>query len=86
MEETETSNFQVFRDCLSTPLIQKSTEQPPKVKKARNNSGRKTVIKPVIIKKAETSDTDELAEFIDVMCLDLPFGWNRLTNQTVLGH
>lgn len=66
MEEIESSNFQLFRDCLSTPLIEKSTEEPAKSKKARNKSGRKIAIKPVIVEKSETSDADELAEFIDV--------------------
>jgi hypothetical protein len=69
MEKVEASNFQLFRDCLSTPLIEKSTENPSKTKKARNKSGRKTAIKPVVVEKAETSDADDLADFIDV-CFD----------------
>lgn len=66
MEDVERSNFQLFRDCLSTPLIEKSTEQPPKTKRARNKSGRKTAVKPVAVHKAESNDADELAEFIEV--------------------
>jgi hypothetical protein len=66
MEDVESANFQLFRDCLSTPLIEKSTEQPSKTKKIRNKSGRKTAMKPVAVHKTENNDADELAEFIDV--------------------
>jgi hypothetical protein len=66
MEEVESSNYQLFRDCLSTPLIEKSTEAPSKTKKTRTKSGRKTAIKPVIVETTEQNNADELAEFIDV--------------------
>ena len=66
MEEIETSNFQLFRDCLTSPLIEKSTAAPPKSKKTRNKFRRKTVIQPLIIENTESSDADGLAEFIDV--------------------
>jgi len=69
MEEFEDVNFQIFRDCLSTPLIEKSPEQPAKkTRKARENSRRKTAIKPVIHETEEANDAEELAEFIDVCC------------------
>ena len=66
MEDVESSNFQLFRDCLSTPLIEKSTEQPSKTKRARNKFGRKTAMKPIAVHNTESNDADELAEFIDV--------------------
>ena len=65
MEQAESFNFQLFRDCLSNPLIEKSTEAPSKIK-TRNKSGRKTAIKPVIVETTEQNNADELAEFIDV--------------------
>ncbi|TVY75716.1 Uncharacterized protein LSUE1_G005665 [Lachnellula suecica] len=64
-EDNETSNFQLFRDCLSTPLIEKSSVTPPK--KARKvRAGRKTAIKPVYTTPEEPNDAAELGEFIDV--------------------
>jgi len=67
MEVPEDANFQVFRECLSTPLIEKSSEQPAKkTRKARGNNRRKTAIKPVIHKAVEANDAEDLAEFIDV--------------------
>jgi len=66
MEDVETSNFQFFRVCLSTSLIEKSTEIPPKSIRARSKAGRKTAVKPVIAENTETDDADELAEFIEV--------------------
>lgn len=61
-------NFQLFRDCLSTPLIEKSSIKPAKkVRKAR--AGRKTAIKPVSDSTEEPNDAAELAEFVDVQVM-----------------
>jgi hypothetical protein len=66
MEDPESSNFQLFRDCISTPLIERSTTSPSKkTRKGRGNGRRKTAIKPVIPVE-EPDDAEELAEFIDV--------------------
>lgn len=65
MDETESANFQQFRECLSTPLIEKSsTKSETKTRKTGGSSRRKTAIKPVEIE--EPDDAGELAEFIDV--------------------
>ncbi|PMD67271.1 uncharacterized protein K444DRAFT_515846 [Hyaloscypha bicolor E] len=69
MEASEESNFQIFRDCLSTPLIEKSAEQP--VKSARKARGRKTAIKPIKHEIEEPNDTEELAEFIDYLAHEI---------------
>lgn len=64
--DEEQSNYQLFRDCLSTPLIEKSVTEVPKKKKTRKY-GRKTAIKPVSAPAAdEANDAEELADFIDV--------------------
>jgi len=66
-DDNESSNFQLFRECLSTPLIEKSSATPTKkARKAR--AGRKTVIKPVSVPTAaeEPNDAAELADFVDV--------------------
>jgi len=43
MNDSEISNFQLFRDCLATPLIEKSAEKPKKSgRKSRGNGRRKT--------------------------------------------
>jgi hypothetical protein len=66
MEGSESSNFQLFRDCISTPLIEKSATKPEKkTRKSRSNGKRKTTIKPVV-PVDEPDDAEELAEFIDV--------------------
>jgi 5-methylcytosine-specific restriction endonuclease McrA len=63
----EEANFQIFRDCLSTPLIEKFSTQPAKkTRKARGNGRRKTAINPVAVETEETNDAEELADFIDV--------------------
>lgn len=68
MDKSEIFNFQLFRECLSTPLIEKSSLTPEKKsRKSRGNSRRKTAIKPVTIE--EPNDAEELAEFIDVHIL-----------------
>jgi hypothetical protein len=67
MEGPEEANFQIFRDCLSTPLIEKSSTQPAKKsRKTRGNGRRKTVINTVSIEAKEPNDAEELAEFVDV--------------------
>ena len=66
-DENEAANFQLFRECLSTPLIEKSSIVPPKkARKARG--GRKTAIKTVSVSAGEEPEdaAAELAEFVDV--------------------
>ena len=72
ISKNEEENFHTFRDCLSTPLIENSTEQPSKKtqKAGKNRSGRKIALKPVSVDEhKETNDAAELAEFIDVVSL-----------------
>ena len=68
MDENERSNFQTFRDCLATPLIQKSTQDTSLSKRGESRKGKKkTVSKPAIaLPEEDLNDADELAEFIDV--------------------
>lgn len=73
MDEAEEANFQILRDCLATPLIEKSTTEPKKPKKARAKAGRKTVIKPVSAVPEESNDAEELADFIDASIPSLKF-------------
>jgi hypothetical protein len=69
MEGVESSNFDLFRDCLASPLIEKSSQDPVrKCKKGRGN-GRKRVNEPVTILPQEPNDAEELAEFIDVSAM-----------------
>jgi hypothetical protein len=69
MRKIEDSNFSLFRDCLSTPLIEKSSSKP-RDKRKRGKSqrgGRKNAIKPVIgVEEKVVDDASELAEFVDV--------------------
>ena len=69
MQKIEDRNFTLFKDCLSAPLIEKSTSKPSvKQKKVRSNrSGRKTAIKPVVVIESKVEDdASELAEFVEV--------------------
>jgi hypothetical protein len=65
-DESEVANFQLFRECLSTPLIEKSSITPPK-KGRKARAGRKTAIKSLSVSAAEEpNDAAELADFVDV--------------------
>jgi len=69
----ETANFELFRDCLSTPLIQKFATSPPKEKgKRKTGHGRKksqAVKADVSFEDDHSKDAEELSEFIDVRIL-----------------
>lgn len=66
MNEDETSNFQLLRDCLATPLVEKAAvKEKPQKKIRKAKYGRKTIIKPAFATE-EPNDAEELAEFIDV--------------------
>jgi hypothetical protein len=81
MEDVENANFQIFRDCLSTPLIEESSAQSTnKSRKARRNSRRKTAIKSIQVQAEEPHDAEELAEFIDV-CPSLIYPPNSKIDQ-----
>lgn len=84
ISEDEGSNFQLFRDCLSTPLIEKSTGEAAK-KKRKLRNGRKTAIKPVAssLTTDERNDAEELADFIDV-CIS--FMYLNSTDQTSISR
>jgi len=69
MDPTEESNFQLFREILSNPLIEKSSTTTASTKKTKKNrGGRKSAIKPVTRAPEieERDDAEELGEFIDV--------------------
>jgi len=89
MEGPEEGNFQIFRDCLSTPLIEKSSNRPAKKpRKARGNGRRKTPIAPVSVETEEPNEAEELADFIDYLALEiftnLPASLRTLTYSTWL--
>lgn len=64
----ESDNFENFKDCLSTIVIQKLA--PNSGKPIKKVKGRKNEIKPVAKVAPSSSDTEndaaELAEFIEV--------------------
>ncbi|KAL9053846.1 MAG: hypothetical protein Q9206_003776 [Seirophora lacunosa] len=68
-DETQ-SNLDIFRDCLSGPLVQRSAVGKGRTPQKRRTKGRKNSIKPVKIHVEADSlgrgDVEELAEFIDV--------------------
>ncbi len=66
-EEDSQSNYEVFRECLSGPIIQKSAVKPTKPRKRK--AGR-SAIKPVEIPDLHEehggNDAEDLADFVDV--------------------
>lgn len=61
------SNFDLFRDCLSGPLLQRSAIENAKVSQKRRTRGRKYSVKHDIDAHAiGQGDAEELAEFINV--------------------
>ncbi len=64
----ENDNFETFKDCLSTTVIQKLA--PNSGKPAKKVKGRKNEIKPVVTTASSSESTEddvaELAEFIEV--------------------
>lgn len=72
MNDDEIPNFQVFRDCLAAPMIERSTEnQNPKKQRRTAKAGRKTMIKPLTTEPEEANDAEELAEFIDYIAEEI---------------
>lgn len=71
-QHIEESNFQLFREILSDPIVQKcaspTSRQKSKVRKAK--AGRKTAIKPIAkefsVEEGNKSDAEDLGDFIDV--------------------
>ena len=73
MNGNASSNYEVFRDCLSGPIIEKSAITPTKPRKRKTSKGRKTAVKtgqhPDHNEDEQHSDGDnpeDLADFIDV--------------------
>jgi hypothetical protein len=63
----EESNFEIFRDCLSTVLIERVA--PATAKHKKRVKGRKNEIKPVVrVTNEEEGEADaaELSEFTEV--------------------
>ncbi|KAL3426450.1 YisB protein [Phlyctema vagabunda] len=70
--DDEISNFELFRDCLSTPLIDQSIDGATKKTRKRKGNGRKNAIKPVSAPaEREENDAAELAEFIDYIATEI---------------
>ncbi|KAI9743226.1 MAG: hypothetical protein M1818_003072 [Claussenomyces sp. TS43310] len=72
LQDDETSNFQIFRDCLSTTLIEVFAITPTKpTRRRKGGNGRKTPrvevsVDPLAAQASQgENDAEELAEFID---------------------
>lgn len=60
----EESNFETFRDCLSTVVIEKLA--PATAKPKKRVKGRKNEIKPVVAAGDGETDATDLSEFTEV--------------------
>lgn len=72
------SNYPIFRECLSSPIIQKLLLNPAKKPVPRRAKGRKNSAVKVDNNKAEISNdandqeaADDCADFVDVDILNL---------------
>jgi len=65
ISETDTDNYETFRDCLSELIISKLSHSGEKKRRVK---GRKNEIKPVVkpVEDENASDAEELGDFIDV--------------------
>ncbi|PQE22420.1 hypothetical protein CJF31_00001298 [Rutstroemia sp. NJR-2017a BVV2] len=70
ISDEESTNFQVFRDCISAPLIEKSTSKTAKPKR-KANGRRKTAIKPVSQPADDINDAAELADFVEYIATEI---------------
>lgn len=66
MTEVNDHNFEVFRDCLSATVIDKSTTQVTRQAKRRSPKARKHSRSQLVSTPDSSDDAAELAEFIDV--------------------
>lgn len=73
----EVSNFELFRDCLSTVVIERLA--PANTKPKKRVKGRKNEIKPVV-RAEQNGETDaaELSEFTEVR--NITFSSNTTPN------
>jgi hypothetical protein len=67
----ETANFEIFRDCLTPPLIEKFAAESsvaPKKRKVRTGRKRSQVVEEIIENTEEeiAKDAEELEDFINV--------------------
>ncbi|KAK6443579.1 hypothetical protein LTR95_000406, partial [Oleoguttula sp. CCFEE 5521] len=71
--ETERDNFEVFRDCLSTPLIDRLAPRPAVRRRVK---GRKNEVKPIVQVTGDDTSAAEMSDFIEYIAeeifLDLP--------------
>ena len=71
LPENEQANYETFRDCLSSPIIQRSASKPLKPAK-RKLKGRKNAVNPIDhaspneVEQNNNTDAEDLADFIDV--------------------
>lgn len=68
----EEANFEIFRDCLSTVVIEKLA--PATAKPKKRVKGRKNEIKPVVAADGGDGEADaaELSEFTEVGLVEMP--------------
>ena len=69
---TEATNFAVFRDCFSSSILRRLSQDHPKTSKRRSGRGRKKVVAALAEEtitrneKTEGGYGDDLADFVEV--------------------
>jgi hypothetical protein len=68
--EDQQKNFELFRDCLSSTLVDKITRPEPKARRrARSRKDPKTESR-IISQRNELKDAEELADFVDYIAAE----------------
>lgn len=73
-ESEADANYEVFKDCLSSSVLEKYSVGLPKKMTKRSRKGIKTALSPSFQSGSENEETDAsgLADFIDVIPEFLP--------------
>jgi hypothetical protein len=81
--ESEQTNYETLRDCVSNAIISKLSIEPKKARRRARASKSKAVSKTEQEESTEFggNDAEELGDFIDVCNVHQPFNTQRLTQQ-----
>jgi len=65
------ANYTILRDCLSTPIIQRSAPKPSNAKRKRSKAGRKTAhssssTTSTTMSEADANGAEHQTEFVEV--------------------
>ena len=73
-DDEDQSNYDVFRDCIAGPMVQRLlTRSAEPVKKKSARSRKATARSVVLVEEEVRNDTEDLTDFVDVKASDEHF-------------